>query len=66
MIPRPEAIDRVAEAFNVHKIVTIFGPRQCGKTTLAQMIAELEPSTYFDLENPVDTHRLSAPITILE
>jgi len=46
MIPRPEAIDRVAEAFNVHKIVTIFGPRQCGKTTLARMIAELEPSTY--------------------
>jgi uncharacterized protein len=67
MIPRPEAIDRAAEAFNVHKIVTIFGPRQCGKTTLARMIAELEPSTtYFDLENPVDIHRLSAPITILE
>ena len=30
------------------------------------MIAGFEPSTYFDLENPVDTHRLSAPITILE
>jgi predicted AAA+ superfamily ATPase len=30
------------------------------------MIAEREPCTYFDLENPVDIRRLSAPMTALE
>jgi predicted AAA+ superfamily ATPase len=30
------------------------------------MIAEREPSTFFDLENPVDSRRLSAPMTALE
>jgi hypothetical protein len=30
------------------------------------MIGEQEPSTYFDLENPVDVRRLSAPLTVLE
>ena len=47
-------------------MVALLGPRQCGKTTLAHMVAEREPSTYFDLENPVDLRRLSAPMTILE
>lgn len=30
------------------------------------MIAEREPATYFDLENPVDLRRLTAPMIILE
>ncbi|MBI4675632.1 MAG: ATP-binding protein [Chloroflexi bacterium] len=30
------------------------------------MIAEREPSTYFDLENPVDLRRLSAPLSVLQ
>ena len=30
------------------------------------MIGEQQPSTYFDLENPVDVRRLSAPLTVLE
>jgi hypothetical protein len=30
------------------------------------MIAEREPSTFFDLENPVDSRRLSAPMKALE
>ncbi len=66
MIPRPHAFDRVAGAFRVHPIAALLGPRQCGKTTLARMIAEREPCTYFDLENPVDIRRLSAPMIALE
>ena len=66
MILRPDAINRVHGVFRVHPIAAILGPRQCGKTTLARMIAEREPSTYFDLENPVDLRRLSVPLKALE
>lgn len=66
MIPRPDALNRIANAFRIHPIVALLGPRQCGKTTLARMIAEREPCTYFDLENPVDIRRLSAPMRALE
>jgi hypothetical protein len=66
MIPRPEAINRITSIFRVHPITALLGPRQCGKTTLARIIAEREPSTYLDLENPVDVRRLSAPMSVLE
>ncbi|MBI4830978.1 MAG: ATP-binding protein [Candidatus Lindowbacteria bacterium] len=66
MIQRPQALQQIIKAFGVHPIVALLGPRQCGKTTLARMIAQREPSTYFDLENPVDIRRLSAPMSVLE
>jgi predicted AAA+ superfamily ATPase len=44
----------------------LLGPRQCGKTTLARTISENQKSTIFDLENPRDLQRLSAPMTVLE
>jgi hypothetical protein len=52
VIQRPEAINRINATFRVHKVAALLGPRQCGKTTLAKMIAEGKSSTYFDLENP--------------
>ena len=66
LIPRPHALNRIANVFRVHPIAALVGPRQCGKTTLARTIAEREPCTYFDLEHPVDLRRLSAPMTALE
>ena len=66
MIQRPEIIHRIERVFSIHPIASLLGPRQCGKTTLARMIAEKEPCTYFDLENPVDLRRLSAPLQVLE
>ena len=66
MIPRPRALERITHAFSTHPIAALLGPRQCGKTTLARVIAEREPCTYFDLENPVDIRRLSAPMRTLE
>jgi predicted AAA+ superfamily ATPase len=66
MIPRPDAVKRIYAVLNVHPIAALLGPRQCGKTTLARLISEREPCTYFDLENPVDLRRLSAPMTTLE
>ena len=66
MIPRPNALAQIARSFRVHSIVALLGPRQSGKTTLARIIEKQEPCTYFDLENPVDTRRLSAPMSVLE
>jgi hypothetical protein len=66
MVPRPEALKRISRAFRVHPIAALLGPRQCGKTTLARVLAEREPYTYFDLENPVDIRRLSTPLRALE
>lgn len=46
----PALAARVREAFEVHPIVALTGPRQCGKTTLAHAIAAQEPRiAYFDL-----------------
>ncbi|MGH7772932.1 MAG: AAA family ATPase, partial [Candidatus Binatia bacterium] len=53
MVPRPRALERITNAFRTHPIAALLGPRQCGKTTLARVIAEREASIYFDLENPV-------------
>jgi predicted AAA+ superfamily ATPase len=65
-ILRPTVIDQIVRIFAVHPVAALLGPRQCGKTTLARMIAEQQPSTYFDLENPLDARRLNAPMTVLE
>ena len=66
MIPRPEPIRQIKASFQVHPVTALLGPRQCGKTTLARLIAEQEPSTVFDLEDPVDIQRLSAPMQALK
>ena len=44
-------------------VTSIFGPRQCGKTTLARQIPY---DHYFDLENPRDLARLDQPQLALE
>ena len=52
---RPTNLAQIATLFRSHPAVTILGPRQCGKTTLAQdyLAAHAEgPVHYFDLEDP--------------
>jgi len=66
MIPRPNPIRQIELTFQTHSVTALLGPRQCGKTTLARFIAEQEQSTIFDLENPVDLQRLSAPTQALQ
>ena len=41
--------------------VTLLGPRQVGKTTLAEYIASKRPSVYLDLESPMDRSKLADP-----
>ena len=66
MIPRHRALDHISNVFRIHPVAALLGPRQCGKTTLARIMAEREQCSYFDLENPVDLQRLSAPMRALE
>ena len=62
LIDRPRAIRRVVNSFRVHPAVALIGPRQCGKTTLAQLIAANErEAEFFDLERARDRRRLHAP-----
>ncbi len=65
MVPRPLYLERIRRAFRVHPIVALLGPRQCGKTTLARLLASQEPTTYFDLEDPSDRARLANPMQTL-
>lgn len=45
--------------------VALLGPRQVGKTTLAQTIAESRPALYLDIEAPEDLLKLSDPSAFL-
>ncbi len=62
LIDRPRVIKRVVDSFRVHPAAALVGPRQCGKTTLARLIADRERSvTFFDLERVADRRRLEVP-----
>ena len=64
MIDRPGYLEQIRFQFDVHPVVAILGPRQCGKTTLARMYADRfvnETLTRFDLEDPTHLSRLASP-----
>jgi len=66
MISRPHLVRQVKRALRDNPVVVLLGPRQCGKTTLAGIIAKQRRSEYFDLENPTDLARLSEPMLAFE
>ena len=67
MIDRAVPLQRLHEALRIHPVAALLGPRQCGKTTLARALsAQNGPIAYFDLEDPVDIQRLSAPKIALQ
>src|SRR4051812_10740442 len=68
---RSRAMERLRDLFRSHPIVTLVGPRQCGKTTLALELARTStkrwgPITHFDLEDSRDLARLDNPRLALE
>lgn len=68
-IQRTDYIEKIEFLFDVNPIVAILGPRQCGKTTLAQLYASkyhIKPIYWFDLENPDDLARLDSPMLALQ
>lgn len=66
MVPRPRLEGEVRRALGASPVVAILGPRQCGKTTLARTVAAGRRAEVFDLEDPADRLRLSAPMRALE
>ncbi len=61
MIQRNAYAERIATALRRAPIVALLGARQCGKTTLAGLIAQDHPATIFDLESPQHVARLQNP-----
>jgi predicted AAA+ superfamily ATPase len=58
MIPRQKT-EVVLARLDQFPAVALLGPRQAGKTTLAEQIAAGRPSVYLDLEDPADREKLS-------
>ena len=65
MIERPSYITDIQAALQRSRIVALIGPRQSGKTTLAQMFVPPDSVNYFDLEDPISLTRLEEPMTAL-
>lgn len=65
MVERRALLSQVRRALRANPVVVLYGPRQCGKTTLARRISHAGTANYFDLENPVDQRRLSEPMLAL-
>ena len=65
MIDRPVWIKSIKTALGRSRIVTLIGPRQCGKTTLAREFLPEDSANYFDLEDPASLARLNEPMTAL-
>jgi hypothetical protein len=65
MLQRPALLRRIRTALDRSRVVALIGPRQCGKTTLARALVEVDSPRYFDLEDPVSLARLDEPMTAL-
>jgi predicted AAA+ superfamily ATPase len=65
---RIKPLNAIIEHFQIHKICALLGPRQCGKTTLADYFAaqnNIPRVNRFDLEDPLDLQRLTDPMLAL-
>ena len=57
--------DKLEQTMRYTPAVALLGPRQVGKTTLAQTVAKSRSALYLDLENPEDLLKLSDPSAFL-
>ena len=65
VLPRQNLELAVTRVLGRSRAVVLTGPRQSGKTTLAQSILDRSSPNYFDLENPLDLTRLEQPMDTL-
>ena len=56
----------LSESLAQFPCTALLGPRQCGKTSLAQRISKDRKSVYLDLERPADLRRLQEPELFLD
>ncbi len=66
MVTRAHYLEVIRERLTNFPVVSVLGPRQVGKTTLARVIAGEQPSHFFDLEDVDALARLAAPKVTLE
>jgi predicted AAA+ superfamily ATPase len=66
MIERPQLEQATSTALARSRGVVLSGPRQSGKSTLAQRFLHRDSPNYFDLEYPPHAQRLSNPTQTLE
>jgi len=66
MITRRHYLATIRERLKNFPVVSVLGPRQVGKTTLALEIASEQPSHFFDLEDVDALARLAEPKVALE
>ncbi len=68
MVRRQPHLERLAGLLRQFPVVAILGPRQVGKTTLAQQFAAQHkgPVHHFDIEKPADLRALADPMLALE
>lgn len=65
MIERIGSLEAVHTALRRAPVVSLLGPRQAGKTTLARQVVGDQPATWLDLESPLDLASLANPQTFL-
>ena len=65
MLPRRDLARAIRTALGRSRAVVLAGPRQSGKSTLAQAILKRDSPNYFDLENPLHEERLAQPVDTL-
>ncbi|MEI6786117.1 MAG: ATP-binding protein [Verrucomicrobiota bacterium] len=66
MITRKHYLELIRDRLKSFPVVSVLGPRQIGKTTLARVIAGEQPSFFFDLEDVAAMVRLAEPKAALE
>ena len=66
MIERPEYINAIRDRLRHNVVVMLLGPRQVGKTTLAQQLLPPDDPNYLDLELPEPLGLMREPFTNLK
>ena len=66
MIDRPEALAHLKTALADSPVAALLGPRQCGKSTLARLLADEREAHWFDLETAEDAAALAQPALALK
>ena len=68
MLKRESYLQKIEQQFRVHSVCALLGPRQVGKTTLAQIFVKGKRNNvarFFDLERALDLARLENPMLAL-
>ena len=66
VMDRTDALAALERRLRDGPVVMLLGPRQCGKTTLARVLAAKRKATYFDLEAPSALGLMADPYTALK